>query len=531
MRSEERVSSTFADLFGPPIKANAKVSPDPKKPSASPVPTVKPTSSGGKQQPSSSKPFKQVISHNQRDEVRNKEKSKDRERSKDKSQASTPRSSQATLQKTSSSTSSKSPSTPPKSTPPLPIKPVSSRPKDDTKKLLPEETKSKTDSKLVDIAKSEKKKKDKRNKDDKTKKEKHSKHETKISEKERKSDSSKEVKEKELPKKPEKESSKDTIKPREKEKEKLKHGDGDKEKRHKHKKRDKGNKDREKEREKDGEKTDKKVEVRDKDKNGVASVMSECVENSEIRKHTVSPSPERPTSPGPSIASKENSRPPAAKRPLALLEQEVSSSDSNISALSGDEDIDFPPPKAPPVPSPPRQPSPAPTPALQQPLSPSSEPKPEQSTKVVKSELPSQEKNSLSKSSKSKEKDKTAYRKSKDKSGSSNTKDSSSKERKRKRHNSGDDGTSAVQPPPKSVKIEPDEADLPEKQLTAEYVSQLRDLQHKIMTLEDNAELQRVVQVIAETGQYEITKKTFDFDLCALDRSTVRRLQEFFAPS
>jgi len=70
-------------------------------------------------------------------------------------------------------------------------------------------------------------------------------------------------------------------------------------------------------------------------------------------------------------------------------------------------------------------------------------------------------------------------------------------------------------------------AAMPEK-FSPDYVSQLKDLQRKIMTLEDNAELQRVVQVIAETGQYEITKKTFDFDLCALDRSTVKRLQDFF---
>lgn len=64
-----------------------------------------------------------------------------------------------------------------------------------------------------------------------------------------------------------------------------------------------------------------------------------------------------------------------------------------------------------------------------------------------------------------------------------------------------------------------------------DYVSQLKDLQHKIMTLQDNEELQRVVEVIAKTGQYEITKKTFDFDLCALDRRTVQRLQEFFSAS
>lgn len=64
-----------------------------------------------------------------------------------------------------------------------------------------------------------------------------------------------------------------------------------------------------------------------------------------------------------------------------------------------------------------------------------------------------------------------------------------------------------------------------------DYVSQLKELQQKIMTLQDNQELQRVVQVIAETGQYEVTRKTFDFDLCALDRATVQRLQQFFSAS
>ena len=62
-----------------------------------------------------------------------------------------------------------------------------------------------------------------------------------------------------------------------------------------------------------------------------------------------------------------------------------------------------------------------------------------------------------------------------------------------------------------------------------DYVSQLKDLQRKIMTLQDDSELQRVVQVIADSGQYEVTNKTFDFDLCALDRRTVQRLQQFFA--
>lgn len=65
----------------------------------------------------------------------------------------------------------------------------------------------------------------------------------------------------------------------------------------------------------------------------------------------------------------------------------------------------------------------------------------------------------------------------------------------------------------------------------ADYMSELKNLQHKIMTLQNNQELQQVVEMIAETGCYEITSKTFDFDLCALDRSTVQKLLDFFAKS
>ncbi|XP_019870076.1 protein AF-9 [Aethina tumida] len=68
-----------------------------------------------------------------------------------------------------------------------------------------------------------------------------------------------------------------------------------------------------------------------------------------------------------------------------------------------------------------------------------------------------------------------------------------------------------------------------EKQQEAEdYMSMLRELQHKIMGLKDNSDLQRVVQLIAETGQFEVSAHTFDFDLCLLDRTTVSRLQDFF---
>ncbi|XP_043285624.1 protein AF-9 [Venturia canescens] len=97
------------------------------------------------------------------------------------------------------------------------------------------------------------------------------------------------------------------------------------------------------------------------------------------------------------------------------------------------------------------------------------------------------------------------------------------------------DSTETEQVAPDSTNnafIEPEPDSHPAQQVFSDdYVTQLKELQQKIMTLQDNQELQRVVQVIAETGQYEITKKTFDFDLCALDRRTVLRLQQFFSTS
>lgn len=67
--------------------------------------------------------------------------------------------------------------------------------------------------------------------------------------------------------------------------------------------------------------------------------------------------------------------------------------------------------------------------------------------------------------------------------------------------------------------------------ISIDYIAELKALQHKIMAVENNSDLQQVVEMIAATGCYEITSKTFDFDLCALDRPTVQRLQDFFAPT
>ncbi|XP_014368727.2 protein AF-9 [Papilio machaon] len=60
--------------------------------------------------------------------------------------------------------------------------------------------------------------------------------------------------------------------------------------------------------------------------------------------------------------------------------------------------------------------------------------------------------------------------------------------------------------------------------LSPDYMVQLRGLQQRIMMIKNNEDLERVVNLIAETGRYEVTTQTFDFDLCMLDRSTVQQL-------
>uniref|UniRef100_A0A3Q0SM22 AF-9 ANC1 homology domain-containing protein n=1 Tax=Amphilophus citrinellus TaxID=61819 RepID=A0A3Q0SM22_AMPCI len=41
----------------------------------------------------------------------------------------------------------------------------------------------------------------------------------------------------------------------------------------------------------------------------------------------------------------------------------------------------------------------------------------------------------------------------------------------------------------------------------------------------------KIVNLIEETGHFHITNTTFDFDLCSLDRSTVRKLQSYLETS
>uniref|UniRef100_A0A3P9NAP5 MLLT3 super elongation complex subunit n=1 Tax=Poecilia reticulata TaxID=8081 RepID=A0A3P9NAP5_POERE len=43
----------------------------------------------------------------------------------------------------------------------------------------------------------------------------------------------------------------------------------------------------------------------------------------------------------------------------------------------------------------------------------------------------------------------------------------------------------------------------------------------------ENLDCDKIVNLIEETGHFHITNTTFDFDLCSLDRSTVRKLQSY----
>ncbi|XP_030193962.1 protein AF-9 isoform X1 [Gadus morhua] len=59
------------------------------------------------------------------------------------------------------------------------------------------------------------------------------------------------------------------------------------------------------------------------------------------------------------------------------------------------------------------------------------------------------------------------------------------------------------------------------------YLDELVDLHRRLMTLREGHILQQIVNLIEETGHFHITNTTFDFDLCSLDRSTVRKLQSY----
>ncbi|KAM6230185.1 protein AF-9 [Porphyrio hochstetteri] len=63
------------------------------------------------------------------------------------------------------------------------------------------------------------------------------------------------------------------------------------------------------------------------------------------------------------------------------------------------------------------------------------------------------------------------------------------------------------------------------------YLDELVELHRRLMTLRERHVLQQVVNLIEETGHFHVTNTTFDFDLCSLDKTTVRKLQSYLETS
>ena len=61
--------------------------------------------------------------------------------------------------------------------------------------------------------------------------------------------------------------------------------------------------------------------------------------------------------------------------------------------------------------------------------------------------------------------------------------------------------------------------------------SSLKRLHKHLNSLQDPQQLQEIVNVIEQTGQYNLTASTFDFDLCKLDDHTLNKLSKFMESS
>ncbi|XP_066583899.1 protein AF-9-like [Prorops nasuta] len=565
---EPKTSNAFADLFGPPIKT-AKISPDNKKvmqvdKTTMPKPPVLQEKSDKsdktiKNKDSPHKDGKKDKSEEKKDK-KQKDISKEKSRSKDKiKRSSSPGS------KSHSSPMSRRPSSPvvtkkPTSPVPLPQMKRSASPKTkekDLKKSLQEKEKEndriKDNSKtLLDISKSEKKKEKKKHKEDKDKerKEKYKDSERAgakevLKSTEKKTDKPEKLEKSEKDRSQELKVNKDgrkspkqtkeverakeekSVKSDKSEKadktEKIKEGRTDKDRqKHKHKKRDKKDK-------RDSSKEREKREKKEKSKGTV---------------------------------EKQNNVPPASTTPLSALLAEMPERDSSDSAPSMDDDCSFPEGKT--VVK--KEADVLPVSTLSTETTKLSSPVPPADIRKERGDRGKKDKLKGNKGGGEERESKKRKRKSESKAddehlivkrekdrghstsplvepvSSSQSPVAVEAESALQNHPIKDEDERSISDQTEKVEndaeqVAPDSTNLVEPDLgkppvfSEDYVSQLKDLQQKIMTLQDNQELQRVVRIILETGQYEITKKTFDFDLCALDRRTVQRLQQFFPAS
>ncbi len=59
----------------------------------------------------------------------------------------------------------------------------------------------------------------------------------------------------------------------------------------------------------------------------------------------------------------------------------------------------------------------------------------------------------------------------------------------------------------------------------------LKRLHKQLNSLQDPQQLQEIVNIIEQTGIYNLTASTFDFDLCKLDDLTLTKLEKFVEPA
>ena len=63
-----------------------------------------------------------------------------------------------------------------------------------------------------------------------------------------------------------------------------------------------------------------------------------------------------------------------------------------------------------------------------------------------------------------------------------------------------------------------------------DYLIELVLLHRKLMSLRNRDQIQRIVDLIGDTDHFQISDNSFDFDLCSLDKTTVKKLQDCVAP-
>ncbi|XP_021181830.3 protein AF-9 [Helicoverpa armigera] len=564
-----KTTSSFENLFGPPLQKPPKVSPDPKKLEKS-VPPVK-SDKKDKERSSSDKKQKHEHKEIKMDKMKVKEDkdkgrpekiknhTKDVEKQKDKNnKRPIERPPSPDMAKKRCLSPIKRALSPPRSSSASSIKDDYKPPKHSVDNL--EQKKSKIEDKSLDVKiekeLKEKKKKEKKSHDrDKERKEKkeHKKesHKLKESPKEPPKETPKEVPKireapkekepmkdspmiKEKPTKPDKsvnkfslENLRKTPPPDEERTESHKSKEkGDPERKHKHKKKDKKrDESREKHKESSKEKKHKHEKVRE-----IVPEKIEIIERREtpIPKERPLPEPASPISID--TASQCSSKSGLAKSSHIGNEDVNSShSDSESSVIADEEDtkvkIENPSPE--PIK---HEPSPEPEPEPEIEPEPELEPEPEP---VVEPPPPHKEKKQKHKDKSAKREEKRRKRKAAEEERDNleilenrkiaKTSENAATFNDTERGESS--GSTSVETKVQDNGVSSSLGEDAEPgDLSPDYMVQLRDLQQRIMKIKNNEDLERVVNLIAETGRYEVTTQTFDFDLCLLDRSTVQQL-------